>query len=63
MRERLLTLVEVAHLLRVSKSKVYQERKAGRLRVIRFGRTVRVREGDVQKFIKAATEGRAEGNR
>ena len=56
MREQLLTLAEVAHLLRVSKSKVYQERKAGRLRVVRFGGAVRVRERDVQSFIKAAAE-------
>lgn len=56
MTESLLTLREVAQLLRISKSKLYHERKAGRLRVVRFGGAVRVRERDVQSFIKAAAE-------
>jgi excisionase family DNA binding protein len=53
-QEALLTLADVACLLRVSKSKVYQERKAGRLRTVRFGRAVRVRPQDVKKYIDAA---------
>lgn len=54
--ERLLTLAEVAQLLRISKSKLYQERRAGKLRVLRFGRTVRLREKDVRQFIGKHTE-------
>jgi excisionase family DNA binding protein len=53
-QEALLTLADVARLLQVSKSKVYQERKAGRLRTVRFGRAVRVRPQDVKKYIDAA---------
>ena len=50
-----MTLGEVAKLLRFSKSKVYLERKAGRLRTVRFGRSIRVRPRDLQKYINAAT--------
>jgi excisionase family DNA binding protein len=54
MEEALLTLADVTRLLRFSKSKLYQERKAGRLRVVRFGRSVRIRPRDLQKYINAA---------
>ena len=54
--ERLMTLAEVAQLLRVSKSKLYQERRAGNIRVLRFGRTVRLKEKDVRQFIRKHTE-------
>jgi excisionase family DNA binding protein len=54
-QEVLLTLADVARLLRFSKSKLYQERKAGRLRTVRFGRSIRIRPRDVQKYINAAT--------
>ena len=54
--EQLLTLAEVAQLLQVSKSKLYQERRAGNLRVLRFGRTIRLREKDVRQFIGEHTE-------
>jgi excisionase family DNA binding protein len=54
--ERLLTLAEVAQLLQVSKSKLYQERRAGNLRVLRFGRTIRLRGKDVRQFIGKHTE-------
>jgi len=53
-QEGLLTLADVARLFRFSKSKLYQERKAGRLQIVRFGRSVRVRPRDVQKYINAA---------
>lgn len=54
--EKLLTLAEVAEYLRVSKSKLYQERKAGRLRVLRFGGVVRVRERELQRYIVEAAQ-------
>jgi excisionase family DNA binding protein len=53
-QEALLTLADVARLLRFSRTKLYQERKAGRLRAVQFGRSVRVRPRDVQKYIDAA---------
>jgi excisionase family DNA binding protein len=53
-REALMTLGEVAKLLHFSKSKLYHERKAGRLRTVQFGRSVRVRPRDIQKYINAA---------
>jgi excisionase family DNA binding protein len=52
--EKLLTLLEVSKFLRMSKSKLYQERKAGRLRTIRFGRSVRVRPRDVIAYVGRA---------
>jgi len=54
-REPLMKLDEVAKLLRFSKSKLYQERKAGRLRTVRFGRSVRVRPQDIEKYIDAGS--------
>ena len=54
--EKPLTLAEVAQFLRISKSKLYQERKAGKLRIIRFGRAVRIRERDLQRYVQGATK-------
>ncbi len=50
----LLTLEEVRQLLRFSKSKLYQECKAGNLRTHRFGRSVRVAKDDLDQFIRGA---------
>lgn len=58
--EKLLTLAEVSQFLRISKNKLYQERKAGNLRVVRFGRAVRVRQRDVERYIKGAVETRGQ---
>jgi excisionase family DNA binding protein len=52
--ETMLTLDETARVLRLSKSKLYLERKAGRLRTIRFGGTVRVRNEDLRKYVAEA---------
>jgi len=51
---QLLTLNEAAGLLRISKSSLYQLRKAGRLPVFRFGRTVRVDSRDLERLMRAA---------
>jgi len=48
-----LTLPEAAKLLRISKSKLYWERKAGRLRVLHFGRVVRIDSRDLDRYIRA----------
>ncbi len=51
----LLTLAEASRLLKLSKTKLYYERKAGRLRAVRFGRTVRIRQEDLRKFVRQAS--------
>ncbi len=51
---QLLTLPEAARLLRISKTKLYLERKAGRFRVLRCGRVVRVDAQDLERYIRAA---------
>lgn len=53
--EKLLTLEDVRRRIKVSKSRIYEDRKTGKLRVLLFGtRTVRVRERDLQRYIQAA---------
>ena len=52
--EAMLTLDEAAKVLRLSKSKLYLERKAGRLRTIRFGGVVRVRNEDLRRYVTEA---------
>ena len=48
--DRLLTVAEVAERLRLHPITVRRHIKAGRLRAVRVGRAVRVRESDVQAF-------------
>jgi excisionase family DNA binding protein len=53
--QALFTLAETAKILKVSKTKVYHERKAGRLNVIVFGfRCVRVTESEIKRYVRAA---------
>ena len=54
-RNQLLTLAEAASLLRLSRTKLYHERRSGRLRVLRFGRAVRVDPRVLDRYIRAAT--------
>lgn len=56
--QALLTLGETAKILKVSKTKLYHERKAGRLNVMAFGRSVRVLESEIKRYIRAAREPR-----
>jgi excisionase family DNA binding protein len=49
--ESLLTVSEVSSMLRVSKSKAYSLMKSGELPAVRIGRSVRVREQDVDQFV------------
>ena len=52
--QQLMTLSETAKLLRISKTKLYWERKAGRLKTLKFGRAVRVRLDDLHQYCEAA---------
>jgi hypothetical protein len=51
----LYTLAETSAILRVSKTKLYHERKAGRINVVTIGvRCVRVTEAEVKRYVRAA---------
>jgi excisionase family DNA binding protein len=49
---RLLTVNEVADLLRVSRMTVYRLIKEGQLAAIRVGRNYRLREDDVDEYLR-----------
>lgn len=50
-RARFLTVAEVAGQLRVSTMTVYRLIKAGRLASVRVGKSYRVREDDVDRYL------------
>ena len=50
-RARFLTAAEVATLLRVSTMTVYRLIKAGQLPAVRVGKSYRVREDDVDRYL------------
>lgn len=50
-RARFLTVAEVAGLLRVSTMTVYRLIKAGQLPAMRIGKSYRVREEDVDRYL------------
>ena len=50
-RARFLTVAEVAGQLRVSTMTVYRLIKAGRLAAVRVGKSYRVREDDVDRYL------------
>ncbi|MEO7556702.1 MAG: helix-turn-helix domain-containing protein [Acidimicrobiales bacterium] len=50
-RARLLTVAEVASLLRVSNMTVYRLLKAGELPSVRIGKSFRVREDDLDAYL------------
>jgi len=52
-RARFLTVAEVAGLLRVSTMTVYRLIKAGELASVRVGKSYRVREDDVDRYLAA----------
>lgn len=52
-RARLLTVAEVADLMRVSTMTVYRLIKAGDLPAIRVGKSYRIKENDVDDFLAA----------
>lgn len=49
--ERLLTVTEVANLMRVSNMTVYRLIKSGQLAAIRVGKNYRIRESDVNEYL------------
>ena len=48
---RLLTVTEVADLLRVSRMTVYRLIKEGQMKALRVGRSYRLREDDVDEYL------------
>ncbi|HUQ62956.1 MAG TPA: helix-turn-helix domain-containing protein [Acidimicrobiales bacterium] len=50
-RPRFLTAAEVAELLRVSTMTVYRLIKAGEIAAVRVGKSYRVREDDVDRYL------------
>jgi excisionase family DNA binding protein len=52
-RPRFLTVAEVAELLRVSSMTVYRLIHAGELSAVRVGKSYRIREEDVDRYIRS----------
>jgi excisionase family DNA binding protein len=50
---RLLTVAEVANVIRVSRMTVYRLIRRGQLKAIRVGRNYRVREEDLNDYLEA----------
>ncbi|HVL33751.1 MAG TPA: helix-turn-helix domain-containing protein [Actinomycetota bacterium] len=53
--DRLLTVGEVAALMRVSNMTVYRLIKAGALAAIRVGKNYRIRQDDVERYLALRT--------
>lgn len=53
-RSRFLTAAEVAELLRVSTMTVYRLIKSGEIAAVRVGKSYRVREDDVDRYLAHA---------
>jgi len=53
--DNLLTVAEVARRLRVHEITVRRHIKAGTLRAVRVGRSIRVQEEDLERFLQPAT--------
>lgn len=51
--DRLLTVGEVASVMRVSNMTVYRLIKGGQLAAIRVGKNYRIRESDVDRYLSA----------
>jgi excisionase family DNA binding protein len=52
-RPGLLTVAEVAAMLRVSEMTIYRLIKAGELRALQIGKSYRLREDDIDAFLAA----------
>lgn len=57
----LLTLREAAVALRISKAKLYLERKAGRIRTVQIGRAARIAPADLTIYINLLRRGSQAG--
>ena len=53
--ERLLTVGEVADTMRVSNMTVYRLFKSGQLGAVRVGKNFRIRESDVDRYLRERT--------
>lgn len=53
-KARFLTVSEVADVMRVSKMTVYRLIHSGQMPAVRFGRSYRVPEGAVEKYVQSA---------
>lgn len=53
--DELLTVVQVAKLLKVSKMTIYRYIKAGKLVAIKAGRDFRIKQSDYDKFLERST--------
>lgn len=51
-RERLLTVPQAAEQCQLSVRQMWRHIKEGRLKVVRLGRAVRIRPGDLERFIE-----------
>jgi excisionase family DNA binding protein len=51
---RLLTVAEVANLMRVSRMTVYRLIRRGQLKAVRVGRNYRVREDDLSAYLESS---------
>lgn len=49
----ILTANQVAEILKISKAKAYKMMQQGEITAIQFGRTTRVRQQDLEEFIRA----------
>ena len=54
--DRLLTVNEVAEVMRVSNMTIYRLIKAGELAAVRVGRSYRIRQGDVDTYLAKGTQ-------
>jgi len=52
MDDELLTIPEAARFLKISKSKVYQMAKEGKLPHFKIGRNIRIRKEDLKEWLK-----------
>ncbi|MCK4782874.1 MAG: helix-turn-helix domain-containing protein [Desulfobacteraceae bacterium] len=56
-RKRLLTARDIAYLMQISKSKAYDLMRSGEIPAVRIGRSIRVREEDIDQYIEDHLEG------
>ncbi|MCL4561930.1 MAG: helix-turn-helix domain-containing protein [Chloroflexi bacterium] len=56
MQNKLLNAVEVAQILGVSRSQVYILLRTGAIEGVRFGKSIRVSEEDLGKFIRVSKQ-------
>lgn len=57
METKFFTAVEIANILKISKALAYRLISQEKIPSIRFGRTVRVKEADLQHFIEQSSNG------